>query len=54
MFEQYYNFLHTPFTRDIPEKYLYNNPERDEVCSRLEYVARNRLFAVITGDVGTG
>jgi type II secretory pathway predicted ATPase ExeA len=54
MFEQYYNFLHTPFTRDIPEKYLYNNPEMDEVCSRLEYVARNRLFAVITGDVGTG
>lgn len=54
MFEQYYNFLHTPFTRDIPEKQLYTSPELDEVCSRLEYVARNRLFAVVTGDVGTG
>jgi hypothetical protein len=43
MFEQYYNFLHTPFTRDIPEKHLYSNPEMDEVCSRLEYAARNRL-----------
>jgi transposase InsO family protein len=33
---------------------LYINPELEEVCSMLEYAARNRLFAVITGDVGTG
>jgi len=26
MFEQYFNFLRTPFARDIPEKELYCNP----------------------------
>lgn len=54
MFEQYYNFLHTPFTRNIPEDHLYSNTDLEEVCSKLEYAARNRLFAVVTGDVGTG
>lgn len=54
MFEQYFNFLRTPFTRDIPEKDLYNNADIEEVCNRLLYVARNRLFAVVTGDVGAG
>ena len=52
MFEQYFNFLRTPFARDIPEKELYCHPGLEELCSRLEYVARNRLFAVVTGDVG--
>jgi type II secretory pathway predicted ATPase ExeA len=54
MFEQYFNFLRLPFTRDIPEKELYHNPDVEELCSRLFYAARNRLFAVVTGDVGTG
>jgi type II secretory pathway predicted ATPase ExeA len=54
MFEQYFNFLKTPFTRDIPEKELYSHIGIEELCGRLEYVARNRLFAVVTGDVGTG
>ncbi len=54
MFEQYFNFLRTPFARDIPEKDLYHNTDVEEVCGRLEYVARNRLFAVVTGDVGAG
>jgi general secretion pathway protein A len=54
MFETYFGFLKKPFARDIPEKELYNNPSIEELCSRLEYVARNRLFAVVTGDVGTG
>jgi len=54
MFEQYFNFSRTPFTRDIPEKELYSHIGLEELCGRLEYVARNRLFAVVTGDVGTG
>jgi len=54
LFEQYYNFLRTPFTRDIPEQELYSNTCLEELYGRLEYAVRNRLFAVLTGDVGTG
>ena len=54
MFEQYFNLTKTPFTRDIPENELLNTVEIEELCGRLEYVARNRLFAVVTGDVGSG
>lgn len=54
MFEQYFSFNKTPFARDIPEKELYINQAVEELQSRLEYVARNKLFAVVTGDVGCG
>lgn len=54
MFEQYFNFIRTPFSRDIPEKDFYNTPGVEELYGRLEYVARSKLFAVVTGDVGTG
>lgn len=54
MYEPFFGFQKTPFARDIPEKALYQNPRLEELCGRLEYVARNRLFAVVTGDVGTG
>ena len=54
MFEQYFNLTRTPFSRDIAEGELYSTPNILELCERLEYVARNRQFAVITGDVGTG
>lgn len=54
MFEQYFNLTKTPFGRDIPETELYSTPSVEELCVRLEYAARNRLFAVVTGDVGTG
>jgi len=54
MFEQYFNFTKIPFARDIPEEELYINQAVEELQGRLEYVARNRLFAVVTGDVGCG
>lgn len=54
MYEAFFNFLKPPFVRDIPESELYSNPGLEELCGRLGYVARNRLFAVITGDVGIG
>lgn len=38
MFEQYFNFTKTPFTRDIPEKELYINQAVEELQGRLEYV----------------
>lgn len=54
MFEEFYSFRATPFTRSIPSDCLYITPELEEVLSRMEHVSRNRLFAVLTGDCGTG
>jgi type II secretory pathway predicted ATPase ExeA len=54
MMEQFYNFKHTPFERDIPVEHLYTTPKFDELLSRLDYAARNRKFIVLTGGVGVG
>lgn len=54
MFNSHFGFEKTPFARSIPEKDLFHTSQIDELCSRLEYAARNSLFAVITGDVGSG
>jgi len=54
MMEQFFNFKHIPFERNIPTEHLYTTPKLDELLSRLEYAARNRKFSVITGSVGVG
>lgn len=53
MFEASYEMSATPFTR-IPSHELYMPPELEEVENRLKYVAERQLFAVPTGDCGTG
>jgi type II secretory pathway predicted ATPase ExeA len=54
MIEQFFNFKHMPFERDIPTEHLYTTPKFDELLSRLDYAARHRKFSVITGGVGVG
>lgn len=54
MFEEFYDFTHTPFSRDIPTDQLYPSIMLEETLGRLEYAAKRQLFAVITGDCGTG
>jgi len=54
MFEEFYGLVHTPFTRDIPTNELYLAGRLEEILSRLEYAADRQLFAVVTGDCGTG
>ena len=54
MYEEFYGMAHTPFTRGIPSEFLYMSSELTEVQNRLEYVAQRQLFAVLTGDCGTG
>ena len=54
MFEEFYGFHATPFTRGIPSGNLFLPPELSEVISRMEYVSERHLFAVLTGDSGTG
>ena len=54
MFESFYNFDKTPFSRDIPTEELYPSLILEETLGRLNYAAERQLFAVITGDCGTG
>ena len=54
MFEQFYGMQNTPFTRDVPTERLYDSPTMQEVLGRLKYTAERQLFAVLTGDCGTG
>jgi type II secretory pathway predicted ATPase ExeA len=54
MFESFYDFSSTPFSRTIPTDKLYKGNDSDELIERLKYTAERQLFAVMTGDSGTG
>ena len=54
MYEKFYGFINTPFSRTIPSKYLYKGNDSDEMIERLKYAAQKQLFAVVIGDSGTG
>jgi general secretion pathway protein A len=54
MYEAFFDMKHTPFTNGIPTDRLYMSPMFEETLGRLEYVAENQLFAVVTSDVGCG
>jgi len=54
MYEKFYNFSNTPFSRTIPSKNLYKGNDSDELIERLKYAAGKQLFAVLLGDSGTG
>lgn len=54
MYEGFYELSSTPFTKSIPIEKLYMPPELTEIGNRLEYVAERHLFAVLTGECGTG
>jgi len=54
MFEGFYGFTKTPFSRTIPTDKLYRGNDSDELIERLIFTAQRQLFAVLTGDSGTG
>ena len=54
MYEAFYELTNTPFSRDIPTAQLYLPVMMEEVLGRLEHAAQRQLFAVVTGDSGTG
>jgi len=54
MFEPFYDFVHTPFSRDIPTDQLYMSPALEDTLGRLKYAAERQWFAVVTGDCGIG
>jgi len=54
MFETFYSMTDTPFTREMPPQELYRSDLLDDIIDRLTYAAQRQLFAVVTGDCGTG
>ncbi|MDR2571054.1 MAG: AAA family ATPase [Oscillospiraceae bacterium] len=54
MFEDFYEFAATPFSRGVPVMSLYRDSDRDEHVDRLKYAAKNHLFAVLFGESGIG
>ena len=54
MYESYFGFSKTPFIRDIDVKQLYLHADFQELKGRLQYAIENRLFAAVTGEVGSG
>ena len=50
MYEEFFELMHTPFTRDIPADRLYSSRQIDDALGRLTYVADRQLFAVVTAD----
>ena len=54
MFEGFYGFGETPFSRGIPTDKLYRGDDANELIERLKYAAGRQLFAVLTGDSGVG
>ncbi|NLO36361.1 MAG: AAA family ATPase, partial [Clostridiaceae bacterium] len=54
MFETFYGFERTPFTRSIDTDGLFLSQKTDEMLARLQVAASRQWFALLTGDCGTG
>jgi type II secretory pathway predicted ATPase ExeA len=54
MINGFFNFLHTPFDRNLPPRALFVSPVLENLNNRLAYAVNNRLFCVVTGDPGSG
>ena len=52
MYEEFFEMMNTPFTRDIPADRLYSSKQIEDAMGRLTYVADRQLFAVVTADPG--
>ena len=54
MFEVFYGFAATPFTRMVAPADLFPSQQYQELLARLRYLVRNRGFGLVTGEVGSG
>ena len=54
MYEEFFEMMNTPFSRDVPAERLYTSAAIDDAVGRLTYVADRQLFAVVTADPGCG
>jgi len=54
MFEEFFEMERTPFQNTIPTDALYISENHKEILGRLNYVASDNMFAVLTAGVGVG
>lgn len=54
MFEAYYGFTQTPFTRAMAPAALFCSEQHQELLARLRYLVQSRGFGLVTGEVGSG
>lgn len=54
MYEAFFEMKQAPFVSGINTDSLYMSPMLDEALSRLNYAAKEQLFAIVTADVGCG
>ena len=54
MIRQFFGWQSTPFTKEIPTSQLYPSASFQECVARLNYMAKNRLFGLVTGEIGAG
>ena len=54
MFETFFGMTKTPFSRNLPTSELHDSKTVIEILSRLSFAAERQLFAVVTGECGTG
>lgn len=54
MFEAFYGFTTTPFSRQIAPENLFPSAQVKETLARLNYLVKTRGFGLLTGEVGAG
>ena len=54
MFESHFGMIKTPFARNLPTDELFASDQMSEMINRLIYACEKQLFAVVTGECGTG
>jgi len=54
MFQEFYGFSATPFSRGIPTSKLFVAAGQEELKARLNYLVRERGIGLITGEIGSG
>lgn len=54
MFESYFGFSRTPFSKDIPPSAVYENDSLIEALTRLTYAIERKLFCTLTAEIGMG
>lgn len=51
---EHFGFTHTPFTQDVPTASLLETPSTEVIQTKLRMAAERKLFAVLSGGIGTG
>jgi general secretion pathway protein A len=54
MFQEFYGFATTPFSRGLPTSKLFVASGQEELKARLSFLVRERGIGLITGEIGSG